>query len=295
MLDKLQKYGYGSYSALFPVKSIPLRAMIAHCGYQCNTTRDYYWDGLRRGSKEFGIWQYTLAGHGKLRFENKYYDLNPGDLMLLTVPHNHCYWLPEDSEKWELVFLSMAGREILRIWRELIKRFGPVIKMRDGAKCLDSFIEFYGKAIRGGLESPFEVSNFAYRIAMELLDDLRPGTFGSNEQPEFITKAVNYCMEHYSEDIMVEDLADIAGVSRYHFSRIFRQHQGVSPAAFVNDLKIKAAVRMLQMELFSVKEIAYRCGFNDVSYFCKVFKKVHGLSPAEFRNISWNEFQVGNS
>jgi AraC-like DNA-binding protein len=78
-------------------------------------------------------------------------------------------------------------------------------------------------------------------------------------------------------------MAKCAGYSRYHFTRLFKQYMGNSPQYFMNELRIRMAVRFLQTEQLSIKEIAQRCGFDDVSYFCKIFRKFQKVSPNEFR------------
>ena len=57
------------------------------------------------------------------------------------------------------------------------------------------------------------------------------------------------------------------------------------PSKFLAELRLKSAVRILQMECCTIKETAARCGFKDESYFCKVFRKVHGVSPDAFRQV----------
>jgi len=81
---------------------------------------------LERGHLEFAIWQYTLSGHGALESEGKSYLLNPGDAMLIYIPQDHCYYLPESSRKWEFIYLNLHGSEVMRIWKELTKKVGAV-------------------------------------------------------------------------------------------------------------------------------------------------------------------------
>jgi AraC-like DNA-binding protein len=114
------------------------------------------------------------------------------------------------------------------------------------------------------------------------MDDY-PGGVKANSNDAIIKTVVDYCMDHISEPISVDDLAEVAGYSRYHFSRMFSASQGMSPGAFVKDLRLKHAERLLQTELMSVKEIADACGFEDDSYFCKAFRKAYKISPGEYR------------
>jgi AraC-like DNA-binding protein len=58
---------------------------------------------------------------------------------------------------------------------------------------------------------------------------------------------------------------------------------GISPRLYLEDLRLKTAMGILYNERSSVKETAMRCGFNDVNYFCRLFKKRFGISPGKFK------------
>ena len=105
-----------------------------------------------------------------------------------------------------------------------------------------------------------------------------PGSDG-----RLLRKAHDYCVEHMSEPISDGDLAAAAGSSRWHFARQFRQLEGMSPHEFILDVKLRMAQRLLQSGNSPVKIVAQECGFEDVSYFCRVFKAAYGSTPGEYR------------
>lgn len=78
-------------------------------------------------------------------------------------------------------------------------------------------------------------------------------------------------------------LAQTAGLSMPHFTRLFRQWTGYSPVDYVRRQRIDHARRLLADVDLSIKEVAARCGFDDPYHFSRVFRKVDGLSPTEFR------------
>lgn len=283
MLNVFKEYPYRSLAPLFPARAFHLHSMLINCGHQSVSADAYSFDGMKRGRKEMFIWQYTLAGCGRLRVENKEYKIDQGKAMFLMVPEKHCYYfLPEDGY-WEFVFVTLNGAELIRLWRELRKITGPVVQISAGSQCVLKAAEIYRLCCDGKLDTPYIASAAAYDFTMCALQDLNKSAGGEN-RPEFVARVADYCMEHVGEDITIQDLAAISGYSRYHFSRMFHKYQGTSPMAFIANLKMRLAVRLLQTEPLSIKEIAEKCGFADVSYFCKVFRQAHGVSPARFRN-----------
>jgi AraC-like DNA-binding protein len=282
MLKTIIKQGHFEGSVMFPAKTLSLHSMLVCCGFQEATSLRYNFNGFQRGRKDLSIWQYTISGFGRLECEGRTYDITPGKAMLIHVPQDHCYYLPEDSDSWEFFYLSCNGREFMRVWSDIEKRVGPVADFSEDSRTMKVIVEILTLVRDGRLNSSFTASSLAYRFAMALLEDFPSGPKGKSDRA-VIRKVIDYCMDHISEPINVDDLAEVSGYSRYHFSRLFSSAQGMSPGAFVKDLRLKHAERLLQTELMSVKEIADACGFEDDSYFCKAFRKAYKMSPGEYR------------
>jgi transcriptional regulator GlxA family with amidase domain len=85
-------------------------------------------------------------------------------------------------------------------------------------------------------------------------------------------------------DLDVQRLADLAGLSRAHFTRVFASCEGSSPAEFVQLERMRRAAQLLTSGALSVKAIATNCGFDDPNYFAKVFRRTYGISPSQFRS-----------
>ena len=95
---------------------------------------------------------------------------------------------------------------------------------------------------------------------------------------------VDYIRSNLDKPLTVPDLASESGFSRAHFSRLFTASEGLPPAEFVLQERMRHASRLLSgHSLLSVKEIASLTGFEDPNYFAKVFRRHFGTSPTEFR------------
>ena len=268
---------------LFADRAIRLYSMLLACGHEVVRSTDYRWDGLKRGNKEFCFWQYTLRGKGALRYKDKTYEVNPGEAMLLTVPDDHCYYFSGDTKEWEFIFVTMYGREVMRLFDEVRRQTGVIAPFKKYSLPVKKAHALCRKAEQGQVYSQYAASSAAYDFMMSLLDYVKPAESSTGGQPEFIKRVYDYCLSNIDKNVSVNDMAKCAGYSRFHFSRLFKDHMGVSPHYFMNELRIRLAVRLLQTEQLSVKEIAARCGFEDVSYFCKTFRKFQKVSPNEFR------------
>ena len=98
-----------------------------------------------------------------------------------------------------------------------------------------------------------------------------------------IQKVRSFIDQHYRDEIRLNQIADIAGMSSSAFSRFFKLHTGRNLSEYIIDLRLGYASRMLVDRTNSIAEIGYSCGFNNLSNFNRIFKKRKGCSPSEFR------------
>lgn len=99
-----------------------------------------------------------------------------------------------------------------------------------------------------------------------------------------VQKVVAYMQEHYMEDVTLEAVASLVGMTTNSFSRFFRQRTGEAFSTYLIKLRLGYAVRMLVDTTRTISEIAYQTGFNNMSNFNRLFKKYKKMSPHDFRN-----------
>ena len=105
----------------------------------------------------------------------------------------------------------------------------------------------------------------------------------SREESRRIQKVKQFIDEHYTEELGLSQIADLAGMSPVAFSRFFRQRTGGTLTDYIVDIRLGHAARLLVDTDKNVSEICYECGFNNLSNFNRAFKAKCGSSPREFR------------
>ena len=98
-----------------------------------------------------------------------------------------------------------------------------------------------------------------------------------------VLKVKDYISKNYMNEIRLNDVASLAGMSPSAFSRFFKLHTGRNLSDYIIDMRLGYASRMLVDSTHSIAEIGYGCGFNNLSNFNRIFKKKKGCSPSEFR------------
>lgn len=98
-----------------------------------------------------------------------------------------------------------------------------------------------------------------------------------------ISAVVNYILTNLDKPLSVEELSAVAHMSASNFYRVFKNEMGMSPVNFVNLERVNKAMTLLRDPKISIKEVYLQCGFQNRSYFNRLFRKVSSLSPNEFQ------------
>lgn len=111
------------------------------------------------------------------------------------------------------------------------------------------------------------------------------GGRGLSGQQEAIRSFID---RNFMYDLSVQDMANELGYSEAYFCKLFKQYFGQSFVSYLTEYRISRAVRMMEDTSVSVKEAGRAVGYPDPNYFTKVFKRVMGQNPSEFRNSAQN-------
>lgn len=107
---------------------------------------------------------------------------------------------------------------------------------------------------------------------------------GEKKSREYIERTLMFMEEHYMEDISLEDVADNSGISSFYLSRLLKQELKQTFVEILTDIRMRQALNLLWDENKTVKEIAEKSGYSNITYFYKVFKKYTGMNIGEIRD-----------
>lgn len=133
--------------------------------------------------------------------------------------------------------------------------------------------EGYQLAVKGNLFLMF------YQLTTADLSD----TATKRKQLDKIKVVLSYVEEHFSENMTIEQMAELCFYSKSYFMKFFKESMGVSFVAYLNDYRLEVAARLLRSSNDNIIDIASRCGFDNLSYFNRSFKKKYGITPGKYR------------
>jgi AraC family transcriptional regulator len=165
-------------------------------------------------------------------------------------------------------------------------------RLRDISGFTDDTLNWLMERLRDELTrpqaSPLFVQALAQAIAIHLARDYGVTDAESHSSspslPGYkLRQITDWIAEHIAEDFDLARLAAQAGLSKFHFQRLFKSSMGVSPSRYHINLRMEEARRLLRETKMSVIDAALEVGYTDPSHFARLFLRETGLSPSEYR------------
>jgi YesN/AraC family two-component response regulator len=140
----------------------------------------------------------------------------------------------------------------------------------------------------GGFCSMMELMSILHDLSvsrnMRTLTTMSFANEDTNYDSRRLEKAFEYMKNNYEKEISLEDIAKIVSMTVVSFSRFIKKRTGKTFIDSLNDIRLGHSSRLLIDTRLSIAEISYKCGYNNLSYFNRVFKKKHSCTPKEFRD-----------
>jgi transcriptional regulator GlxA family with amidase domain len=118
---------------------------------------------------------------------------------------------------------------------------------------------------------------------MQLLSGATFSNINKSYNSRRVEKVIDYLNQHFDKPISLADVANLANMTEVSFSRFFKQHTGISFIDNLLEIRLGHASRLLIETHLPISQIAFNCGFNNISNFNRIFKKKKGSTPKEFR------------
>lgn len=186
----------------------------------------------------------------------------------------------------DLFSSNLLNRNIMKPIKELLKRSSSgILFSEEVTKTMLPRILNVSK--NNGFDSYIELLTILYDLANTRNQRLLSSTQAREDDfynSDKIKKVYAYIQIHFRDKIKLEDVANELNMTSISFSRLIKQRTGKTFVEFLNDFRIGCATRMLLDANDSIAEIAFKCGFNNLANFNRIFKKSKDCSPTQFKD-----------
>jgi AraC-like DNA-binding protein/mannose-6-phosphate isomerase-like protein (cupin superfamily) len=229
---------------------------------------------------------YCLEGKGQVQIGKRHYQLSPDDFIIIpaSVPHNYS---ADEKDSWTIYWIHFKGMIANAVVDAMIAQFkGHRGTITYQQKRVQLFDDIYGNLERGYGNDNLNYANMClwHFLSSFLYDEkFNLSERKESKQDTVIEPSINFMQQHLSEMLRLSDIAESVNVSVPHYSFLFRQKTGFAPMEYFNQLKIQKACQYLLFTDLRIKEIAEQLGIEDPYYFSRMFTRLMGISPKEYR------------
>lgn len=262
-------------------KNLNLPFIIQEAGIQENQC-----EIVRHSGSVFHQLIFSIKGEGVLETKGETKVIHEGEVFYLNANEFHSYKKcnPSDKVNWKTGWIIFNGTRIEETLHSLGFDGGEVLS-------ISAFIYKKFENLRETFESNENLRDYIasaqlYEILVALYQlkstDKQPGVI---EKEEMIKEVTSYIDKHYAEDISLEQLAKMTGLTPQYFCKLFKNSTKATPLEYIMLIRMRAAKRLLLNSSLSIKRIAEKVGYKDNSYFALVFKRTYGMTATQYRGF----------
>jgi AraC family transcriptional regulator len=201
-------------------------------------------------------------------------------------------WKAVSREPFETMLVFIELPVLQRALEEVFCDEAAQARLRDSSafndEALNSLLGLVREELMRPQASPLFVAALAQAISIHLarsygVTDEEPHSSSPSLPGHKLRQITDWMVEHIAEEFSLDRLADQAGLSRFHFQRLFKAATGVPPSQYHINLRMNEARRLMRETKMSVVDVALEIGYANPSHFARLFRRETGLSPSDYR------------
>lgn len=213
--------------------------------------------------------------------------LKKGDVLFLPKGIEHQY-KSSTNDPWSIYWVHIEGH----LFEQFMDFIGVnsnnlILNISNQVAFIDEFEQLLATRNKSYQLSSFILASNIIKKMFALFTVNSPSKLEQSKQDFNLSKVTSFMEENISQKINLQQIADSFELSKFYFAKKFLQHTGVSPIRYFLELKIKHACKLLDESNISVKDVALQIGYDDPYYFSRLFKKIMGLSPTQYRQSQY--------
>jgi AraC-like DNA-binding protein len=253
----------------------------SHVGFFPNAKRH---EIRRPGGVDQAIFKYCVRGIGWCELGGHAFAVNPGALMVIPPNAPHAYGSTL-KRPWTVHWFHAAGQHLEPLLRELgVSHTQPVVHLGHDARLI-GLLQDLEKVFEEDYAFPqlLYASQLLAHIVGMMIRLRRSSLTHVPDAYQRVLQTAQRMKHRLDRPLDVDQQASLARLSSSHYGTLFRRLTGDSPNAYFRRLRLHRAARLLMTTDESVAAIARRMGYEDPLYFSRAFRRVHGVSPSEYR------------
>jgi len=234
------------------------------------------------------IFIYCTEGEGWYKINGEEYTVSANQYFILPAGCVHAYGASEENP-WTIYWIHFKGKLAYCFAKQCIRpiEIKPSIHSR-----ITNRTEMFEEILHT-LTMGYSHENLLYSCSIfyhylgtvRYLQQYRSATQDPSEEHDIVTAAIHFMRESIEKKLTLQEIAAHTGYSASHFSALFSKRTGYAPLTYFNQLKIQQACQLLDFTDIKINQVCYKIGIDDCYYFSRLFSKIMGMSPREYKKL----------
>lgn len=229
----------------------------------------------------------VISGRGVLDYDGKSYELSGGDCVFINCTKQYSHRSSDDL--WTLKWTHFYGQNMLSVYDKYTERgCQPVFRPEKTGEFICLLEKLYETAGSDSFIRDMRINELLSCLLTLLMEQSGPPADSARvtAKRQDLLQVREYLDAHLTEKLTLDDLAARFYINKFYLTRTFREQFGITINTYVSQQRVTRAKQLLRYSGMTVEQIAAQCGISDPNYFSRLFRKVEGVSPAEYRR-SW--------
>lgn len=232
----------------------------------------------------------TLGGKGTLEYGGETYTMTAGDFFWIDCRNPQCYRTAPEVGRWNVLWIQFYGGNAKGYYDMFmsLNRGSPVGHLPSESsvqQLLERLLKLY-RNDAGDISVDIRSAGLLNRVLTGCLEAVTADQ-SQPELPPVVTAIRAYLLENYPQPITLDALAQKFSISKFHLQRTFRKFVGMSPAEYLQKVRMVKAKELLRTTTLPVSMIAEQVGIESTSYFISAFRKQEDTTPLKYR-AAWS-------
>ena len=226
----------------------------------------------------------VTGGSGFLEYEGKTHELSIGDCVFIDCKKPYAHKSSEDL--WELKWVHFYGPNLKAIYEKYIERGGVCCFVTNKSERYSTILsDLYSAAESTNNIRDMLIYEKLTKLLTLLMEDSwqDENAYHERNSKQNLQSVKEFLDQNYKEKITLEDLSEKFYINKYYLTRIFKEQFGISVIDYLLSVRITHAKQLLRFSELTIEKVGTECGIPDANYFARIFKKIEGCAPGEYR------------
>ncbi len=236
----------------------------------------------RKGLSSF-LFFIVLSGSGELKYEGEVFKLKKGDCVFIDCRKSYSH--STSMNLWSLQWCHFYASSLPAIYEKYRERGGSPVFHVDAVENISSTLtEIYNLASSSDYIKDMRINEkLSVLLTFIMEQSWHPESRSIGRKKLELAEIRAYLDEHYTDKLSLEDLTEKFYINKCYLTRIFKETYGTTVNGYLIEKRITKAKRLLRFTDLTVEEIGVAVGMADPNYFSRMFRKIEGISPREYR------------